>query len=285
MVNPLSTLVRYRSARLTIRVLISLAMIYIVALAILLAIEDRLIYHPRSAKERWQPSPAGRAVEDVKLQTDAGTQIHARWFPCPDAAGAVLICHSRGGNLSTEISDAELDGWHRQIKTSVLIVDYPGYGRSAGRPSEPGCYEAARAAHLWLTETKGIASDDMLIYGRSLGSAVAVDLASRVPHRALILVSPFPSLPAVASSLVPILPARLLMRNRFPSAEKIRCCSSPVFILHGTADRQVPFVLGKQLFEQAKEPKQLMVVEGGDHGNCVRPEFFSALRQFLVTSQ
>jgi hypothetical protein len=133
-----------------------------------------------------------------------------------------------------------------------------------------------------LTEAEGIAPEQVLLYGRSLGSAVAIELASREPHRALVLVSPFTSLPDVALSYFPLLPARQLMRNQFDSWARIGRCSRPVLFVHGTRDRLVPFTQGRRLFAAANGPKQFLAVEGAGHGNCVGPSFFTALRNFLL---
>ena len=110
---------------------------------------------------------------------------------------------------------------------------------------------------------------------------VAVDLASRQPHRALILVRTFTSIPDAAQSVYPWLPARWLVRNRFDNLQKIARCTRPVFIAHGTTDRLIPFGHGKRLFEAASEPKQFLAMTGLDHNDSLSPEFFAALRSFL----
>src|SRR5439155_1700348 len=113
----------------------------------------------------------------------------------PDARGVVLVCHSRAGNLSHAVRPDDVRRWHDEVGLSVLVFDYPGYGHSGGRPSEAGCYAAAEAAYEWLTEAQGIPPGQLLLLGRSLGSAVAVELASRRPYRALVLISPLTSMP------------------------------------------------------------------------------------------
>ncbi len=272
---------RILSFRCLLWIAACLILAYGAVVLILLRIEDRLLFHPVPASQRWLEPPSGFVVQDVHFPTAAGTRIHARWFPCAAAQGAVLICHSRAGNLSLELKADELAAWHRQIGCSVLIFDYPGYGRSEGHPSETACYDAAKAAYAWLTQIQGIPPDQVLLYGRSLGSAVAVDLACQRVYRALILVSPFSSLPDVALSQFPFLPARQLMHNRFPSLAKIGGCTQPLFIVHGTHDHLVPVELGKRLFAAAPEPKRLLTVADAQHSDCVTSSFFDALRQFL----
>jgi pimeloyl-ACP methyl ester carboxylesterase len=247
--------------------------------------EDRLVYHPVSAERTWIDPPPGCIFRDIGLRLPHGTAIHARWYLHPRARSAVLLCHSRSGNLSLELGAAELACWRQQMGCSALIFDYPGFGRSAGRPSEAGCYQAASAAYAWLTEVQQVPAAEVLLYGRSLGSAVAVELACRVPHRALILVSPLTSAPDVACSKLPFLPAHLLMHNRFNSLARISRCPQPIFIVHGTRDRLVPFSQGEALCAAARSPRQMLAVEGAHHGNCLTPDIFPALRRFLTSQE
>jgi fermentation-respiration switch protein FrsA (DUF1100 family) len=269
------------SRRRLARAALVLLGVYALAVTFLLLFEDRLVFHPVPASRRWLPPPAGRTVKDVSLHAADGTALHARWFPRPRARRAVLVCHSRAGNLSLELRPEEVAGWQDVLGASVLIFDYPGYGRSAGAASEVGCYHAADAAYDWLIREQGLASRRLVLYGRSLGSAVAVELASRRPHGALVLVSPPTSLPDTALGQFPLLPARWLMRNRFDSLARIRSCHAPLFVVHGTADRLVSPAQGKELFAAANEPRRFLPVEGARHGDCVRPAFFTALSAFL----
>src|SRR5262249_14385967 len=123
--------------------------------------------------------------------------------------------------------------------------------------------------------------EQVLLYGGSLGGGVAVDLASREPHRALIVVKTFTSIPEMAQTVYPWLPARWLVRNRFDKLEKITRCTPPLFIGHGTADRLVPFKHSQRLFEVAREPKQFLAMAGLDHNDGLSADFFTALRTFL----
>lgn len=168
-----------------------------------------------------------------------------------------------------------------KLGESVLIIDYPGFGKSTGRPTEQGCYAAADAAYKWLTTTKGIAADNLVLFGASLGGGVAVDLASRKPHRALILVKTFTSIPDVGQSIYPFLPVRWLMCNRFDSLSKIDLCKSPIFIAHGDADTIVPFALGERLYQAAPQPKKFLRLKGADHNHMLPEEFFTELKSFL----
>ena len=271
---------------ITVRVLGRVAFLscggYVAVLAVLMALEDRLIYTPKSEAQRWVEPPPDCRFLDLELKTDSGIRIHARWFPCPDAKGVVLMCHGRGANLSLALMPQDVAAWQREMGLSLLIFDYPGYGRSEGRPSEAGCYAAAEAAYTWLTRERGVPPRQLLLLGRSLGTSVAVDLATRHPHRALVLISPFSSMPDEVETVYPLIPAHLLMRNRFDSLSKIARCPQPLLVVHGTRDRTVPFVLGQRLFDAAPEPKRFITVERAGHDESVMDGFFSHLRTFLA---
>jgi uncharacterized protein len=269
---------RWLSLKLLARIVAGLVAVYALGIALLMVLEDRILYDPTPEVR----SLTGCTVNNVELQTADGTSVHGLWFPREKAQGAVLIFHGRQGNLGDDFGPDDLAGWHNEVGVSAFIFSYPGYGKSGGVPSEAGCYAAAEAAYAWLTETQGVPPRQVLLYGRSLGSAVAIDLASRHPHRALLLVTPFTSLPDVAESRFPLLPAQLLMRNRFPSRSKIDRCTQPLLVLHGTDDRLIPFAMGKELFDAANEPKRFVAITGAHHENCITPEFFSTIRHFLA---
>src|SRR5262249_49120336 len=153
----------------------------------------------------------------------------------------------------------------QDFKTSVLIIDYPGYGRSQGKPSEAGCSAAAQAAYDWLTTTKNVPAKRILIYGSSLGGAIATDLASKNPHRALVLLMTFSSLPVGAQWLYRGLRARWLVRSHLNSRAKIGKGAAPIFIAHGPADDIIPISLGERLYQAAPEPKRFLRMEGRGH--------------------
>jgi uncharacterized protein len=251
---------------------------YLGVLLVLLFLENTLVFHPYTAEQSWS-APPGPEVQDVWLTTSDGTPIHAWWWPRSGAQGAVLYSHGNAGNLSsrgetlTRIRDA--------LEESILVYDYPGYGKSGGRVGEQGCYRAADAAYDWLVHNQKIDPERIIIYGGSLGGGVAVDLASRKKHRALVLTKTFTALPDVAAGLYPWLPVRWLMRNRFDNLAKIGKCHQPVFMAHGTADGLVPFALSQRLFGAANHRKEFFRVVGGNHNEPLPPEYYQSLRAFL----
>lgn len=258
------------------RIVRSGLVIYLGVLLVLLLLENVLVYHPLAAETHWKP-PANQGFEDVRLTAADGTPIHALWCPKPGADKAMLYCHGNAGNLSHR--SGIIKDFQQLFGVSVLIFDYPGYGLSGGKPSEGGCYVAADAAYDWLAQR--VPPQNIILFGKSLGGGVAVDLASRRPHHSLVLMKTFSSLPDVGQSQFPWLPARWLMRNRFDNLDKIGRCTRPIFMAHGDCDNLVPLQLGQRLFEAAPEPKTFFLVEGCDHNAAVSPGCLSALADFL----
>src|SRR3954452_21529747 len=150
-----------------------------------------------------------------------------------------MLCHGNSGNISYR-GPAALQ-WRDRLGVAVFLFDYPGYGRSTGKPTEAGCYAAADAAYDWLLSEQHVAPEAVVLYGGSLGGGVVIELATRRPYRALILVSTFTSIPDMATQLYPWLPARPFIRNRFENSDKIGRIQGRVLLAHGTADRFIPF--------------------------------------------
>jgi fermentation-respiration switch protein FrsA (DUF1100 family) len=268
-----------------LRTLTPAFILYLGTVTLLLFLENRLLYHPVRAEEYWEAPPISR-VEDVQLTSRDGTRIHAWWCPTADWKpddGALLYCHGNAGNLSNR--GWGISRWQEFGRTAVLIFDYPGYGKSGGQPSEAGCYAAADVAYDWLTKIKKVPAEKLLLYGGSLGGGVATDLATRKPHRALVLVSTFTSVPDIAQESFWWMPARWLVRNRFDNLGKIATCPKPIFIAHGTADRLVPVTHAERNFAAARHPKQFFRMEGKDHNDPPGPEFHLAFNQFLEAAE
>jgi pimeloyl-ACP methyl ester carboxylesterase len=264
------------------RLLAAGAYTYVGVLIVLLALENRLLFPGATFSGEWFEPPAGLAVEDVELGSTDGNVIHAWWAAPPGwrpRHGAVLYSHGNAGNLSAR--GHSVLRWRREANRAVLIYDYPGYGRSTGKPTEAGCYAAAEAAYDFLVGRRQVPPEEVILLGSSLGAAMATDLAVRRPHRLLVLINPFTSFPDMAQKVVPWLPARWLVRNRLDNLGKIGKCPSPVFITHGTADQVIPFGQGKRLFAAAPEPKRFYPREGDPHRHPEDPGFFGAVLAFL----
>lgn len=232
--------------------------------AILIAVyfgQDRLTYFPTN-----EVPPAGKAgvagLADVEATADDGTRLHG-WLLDPPAATALVVhFHGNGGDLSHRLWKLE-----RLAKAGVgsLIIDYPGYGKSAGAPSEAGLYAAGRAAvRLAREHARGRA---VAYWGESLGCAVAIETALAAPPDALILEAPFASLPAIGAWHYPWLPVRTLTRARYDNVGKVGRIRVPLLVVHGDRDRVIPIEHGRAVFAAANEPKRFHAVPGADHND------------------
>jgi fermentation-respiration switch protein FrsA (DUF1100 family) len=239
--------------------------------------ERSMIFAPaRYPAGNWQP--AGLAFEDAWFPSADGIRLHGWYIPHEQPRAVLLYCHGNGGNLAMW-ADA-LKTVHDRIGVTVMGFDYRGYGRSEGTPSEEGVLADARAARAWLARRAGIAENQIVLMGRSLGGAVAVDLATD-GARGLVLESTFTSLPEVGHAAMPWLPVRTLMQSKFNSQAKIGNYHGPLLQSHGTADRLIPFAMGRQLFDAANEPKQFVKIEGRDHNDPQTDEYYVALSEFV----
>ena len=194
--------------------------------------EPHLVYLCCRPCEEWHDKP-NAAIQDVTLRTKDGA-LHAWYHPVNKPDAVLLMCHGQAGNLTAR--GQGLPELSREFNAAVMVFDYPGYGISEGEPTEAGCYAAADAAYDWLLREKGFEPQQIIIYGESLGGGVAIDLASRRQHAALLLVNTFTTLPEVAQRMYRWVPVIPIMQNRFDSESKIASCRSPIFITHGTAD-------------------------------------------------
>jgi hypothetical protein len=240
-------------------------------------LEKSLIFAPsRYPIGNWQP--AGLVFEDAWFTAKDGTRLHGWYVPRPQPRAVVLFCHGNGGNVALWADVLRI--LHDRMGVTAMGFDYRGYGRSEGTPSEAGVLADARAARAWLAQRAGIGENQIVLMGRSLGGAVAVDLAVD-GARGLVLESTFTSMPEVGHATMPWLPVRALMRTQFNSLAKIGNYHGPLLQSHGTADRLIPYAMGRQLFEAANEPKQFVVIPGGDHNDPQSDAYYAALFEFL----
>jgi uncharacterized protein len=241
---------------------VCLGVTFLLLVGCAMVFEERLIFVPsRYPIGDWHP--VGLQCEEVALTTQDRVRLHGWYCPVPRPRGVFLMAHGNAGNITHRVD--RIMAWQQTLHVSVFVFDYRGYGRSAGQPNEPGVYNDARAAYRWLTTDKGIAPDDVVFFGESLGTAVLLQLAIEVPPRALILESPFTSAVDVGQQAFPWLPVRWIMRTRFASIEKIGQYHGPLLIIHGTHDTVIPFAMGQTLFARANEPKRFYAVPGADH--------------------
>jgi len=251
---------------------------YGLAVLLVMLFENSLIFHPiRHPGGDW--TPHGLAVEEAWFEADDGTKLHG-WFVPHDAPKAiVLFAHGNGGNV-THRTDL-LREFHARLGFATFIFDYRGYGRSEGSPTGDGVLADSRAARAWLAKRAGVAPEKLVLFGESLGAAIAVQLAAEGGGRGLILQNAFDSLSSVGAYHYPWLPVRLMLRTRLDSASAIRNYRGPLLQFHGDADTIVPYRFGRQLFEAANEPKKFVTLPGADHNDGWPPTFYDAIAKFI----
>jgi fermentation-respiration switch protein FrsA (DUF1100 family) len=242
------------------------------------AVQDRLIYFPGPPPSRT-PRDFGLAHEEVELVAADGVKLHAWWIPAADARGAALVCHGNAGSIEHRIGlAAELvrDG------VSALLFDYRGYGKSEGKPNERGLQLDAAAGYAWIA-ARGFDAARVVLWGESLGGAVAAELATQHACAGLVLESAFTSLADIGSSAYPFLPVRLLARSRYDTRACIARLDVPVLVVHGSGDEIVPFDHARSLVAAARRTPELIEFAGGhnDKGWLEHPPSRARVKAFL----
>ncbi len=242
-------------------------------------LQARLLYFP-TRQILATPADVGLAHEDVHLTTGDGVAIHGWWIPHGDERAAVLFLHGNAGNVSHRLESYEI--YHR-LGLSVLAIDYRGFGRSQGRPSEKGPYEDARAAWHWLERERRRERSRIVVMGRSLGGGVAAELALRVDPGAVVLESTFTSIPDMASKVLPIPGAHRLAMFRYDNFAKVQGIRAPKLIVHSPDDEVVPFAHGLRLHDAALAPSTFLEIRGSHADGFVHSgqRYVDGLARFL----
>lgn len=267
-----------------LRVVRLAVVLYFVVLLMLMLFENKILF-PASKFPRGDWTAVERLrLEDVWFESGDNTKLHG-WVAEHDTPrGVVLFCHGNAGNVTNR---GDVIAYLRdRFGLTAFVFDYRGYGRSEGSPNEAGVLADARAARAWLAKRTDVAPDKLLLLGRSLGSAVAVDLAIDGGAKALILESTFTSVPDAGAAIYPWLPVRWLMKSKLDSLSKIAGYHGPLLVSHGTNDEIIPFALGKRLFDAAQGevggPNRVFVpIDGGFHNDPQTPSYYDALEAFL----
>lgn len=238
---------------------------YAVVVMLAWAFQRQLIYLPWG--EAGNPAAARLAdAEEVSVPTRDGLELAAWLVPAAGRRQAsVLVLPGNAGNRSLR---APLAARLSEAGFQVLLVDYRGFGGNPGKPTEPGLRADARAAHAFLLERTGIDPEELVVFGESLGAAVAIDLAAQHRPAAVVLRSPFTDLAAVGRHAYPFLPVRALLEDRYRAVERVSAIDAPILVLAGGNDRIVPAEQSRQLYSAAGQPKRLRVFEGLGHNDA-----------------
>ncbi len=256
-----------------------LAGYYVYRVADLYFYQAKYIYHPEKI---WKATPAseGLPFEDLTFRSSDGLRLSAWYIPSDVSKGSVIVLHGNARNMSSDLDAVKMFhglGYH------VLIVDYRGYGKSKGSPDEQGTYRDAEAAWDWLLLSKKESPDRIVLCGRSLGAAIAAELASHNTPRALILEAAFTSLPDAAQGLYPYFPVKLLSRYHYDTLEKLNRIRCPILVVHSRDDELIPFRHAQRLYA-AVSGKKGFIELGGLHKGGYKPtlgKYQQGVKQFL----
>ena len=244
-------------------VIVAVAGIIVIGLS--MGLDDRFIYHPLPFDERAAHALlGGLSVEEHSFPTTDDLRLHG-WIARTDPAAPWLLwCHGNAGNISHRADNLALLVEHG---LNVFIFDYRGYGRSEGRPSEPGFYADAAAAYDYLRSTAGVTPAQIVLYGRSLGAPVAAELALRRPAAGLILEAPLGSITAMARTVIPLVPLEKLFRARFDTLARAPRLQLPTLVMVAERDDVIPPQQARQIFAALPGPKEIWTIPGAHHNN------------------
>jgi uncharacterized protein len=269
----------FKPARLFFLLFLALAGYYFYRMGDLYFHQAKYLYFP---EKNWAATPdsLGLAYEDLALRSSDGVALSAWYVPVEASKGTVLFLHGNARNISSDLDSVQM---FHGFGYNVLLVDYRGYGKSEGEPSEEGTYRDAQAAWDWLVSKKGESPERIVINGRSLGAAIAAELASRNAAKAVILEAAFTSLPDIGQEKYPYFPVRLLSRYRYDTLAKLKGISTPILLVHSRDDVLVPFAHGQRLYEAASGQKAFLEI-GGPHAGGYKPtlqKYQDGIRDFL----
>ncbi|GMQ90235.1 MAG: alpha/beta hydrolase [Gammaproteobacteria bacterium] len=241
-----------------ISIVLTLGAAYLVLAGLLYAFQGRFIYYPERELVAT-PAQVGLEYEVVSFETSDGITLSGWFVPAADARGVLLFLHGNAGNISHRMLSLEI---FNRLGLSTFIFDYRGFGESQGRPDEIGTYRDAEAAWRYLTEQRKLDPARIVIFGRSLGAAIASYLAGKYTPRALIVESAFTNVPDLAARFYRFMPVRWLSRFRYPTVDYVARVAVPVLVVHSRDDDIVPFRQGRQVFAAANPPKEFLEIRG-----------------------
>ncbi len=227
-------------------------------------LDSLFVFHPSPWEERNWAQLSGLPLEEVWLPMNDTDTVFGWFVDAGPSQPVMLWCHGNAGNISHRLGNMR-ELFHRGL--SILIFDYRGYGRSTGTISESGMYQDALRSYDYLVQQRRIAPERIIMFGRSLGSSVATEVAVQRTTGGLIIEGAFPSIQAMADHHYFGLPAQWFVDVKFPLVEKVPKLRVPLLMLHGDRDEVVPAKLGRQVFDLAPEPKTWQVISGAGHND------------------
>ena len=261
--------------------ILALVFFYILLLIVVFLFQKNLLYHPsvdNYLKDQAVIEPS--EIEKVKITTKDKIDLIG-WFYNKNIENSKIILFFHGNAGSLENRTYKLNHF-KDLNLNFLIIAWRGFNGNSGKPNEIGLYEDAASAIRWLKK-KGIEEKNIVLYGESLGTGVAVEIAQNKNYAGVILESPFTSMVNMGKKYYPFFPVSLLLKDKFESYKKINNIFVPVLIVHGTVDKIVPYDMGKKMYELANEPKFFYSQEYGDHMIEYDEKLLSALKKFILS--
>jgi len=259
------------------RTTIILASIYLFACTYMYMAQESLIFKPTNETESVESVFPG--ASEFFISTPQGNNLQTWYKPAKAGKETLIYLHGNAGNLSTR---GRLIDILSNDDRGLLIFSWGGFGQSSGKPSETGFYTDARAVFDWLAKEQNLNSTDLILYGESLGTGVAVQLATERDFKGVMLAAPYTSIAQMAAEDYPWLPVNLLLKHRFDSIDKIQQVDVPVVIMHSTDDDTIPYEQGVRLFEAATEPKRFMGFEDREHTRFRSEDIAQAIKWVLA---
>jgi hypothetical protein len=270
---------KVRKMTIVLRMLLLGFSCYLVLVLMVFFFQKRMLYMPYRTMN-GSPSDIGLSFREVSFKTSDHVSISGWFVGQGKDRDVVLFCHGNAGNISHRLDSFYIFDY---LGLDTFIFDYRGYGKSGGSPSEKGTYLDIEAAWRYLVETEHIKPERIILFGRSLGGAVAARQALNVNAKALVLESTFTSVPDVGVQVYPFLPVRLLSRYRYDTRSILPRIHLPVLVVHSPNDEIIPYSHGKALFETANEPKQFLKISGSHNEGFINSKeiYIDGFKKFL----
>ena len=251
-----------------------LLFLYIFVIIFLFFYQRKLLYHP-SENNYLDETSLNHNIEKKFIQSE--NKLVSWYFEKNSDYKTILFFHGNAGKLDNRVYKLnELS----KLEINYLIIAYRGFSGNEGKPTESGLYEDAKSAKIWLNNN-GVKDKDIILYGESLGTAVAVDLASKYKFAGLILESPFTSMTRLAQKYYPIFPVKIILKDKFDSINKIQKINSPLLVMHGEEDTIVPFSMGVEIFEKSNTQKSKYFIKNDDHMMNFDQNLISEIQKFI----
>jgi len=254
----------------------SLIIAYILLIIFIYFYQRNLLYHP--SENNYQNDKIQFNYDEIFITVDEEIQLKS-WIIKKDFKKfkTLVIFHGNAGHLSNRIY--KLNELYK-LDINILLISWRGFSGNKGSPTENNLYKDAKAAIKWLNE-EGVSNNQIILYGESLGSGVAVEVGKENNFNSIILESPFTSIENSAKIYYPYLPVRLILKDRYDSISKIKMINIPILIMHGEKDDVVPFSMGKELFEKANSPKQSYFTPDDDHMMEFNSSLLKNIKDFI----